>query len=307
MSRRCAALALILMGCSSARADWGRSDETPYSCDAIAVGPQLATVDAGVIAPWRELASSAAADPAWRSRVQAEVRRKLPAEMSTEARVRLQHQLLRVAEHIDGMRRERAQAAAWSKVHAEVMGLVRATAPTSAELSALGAGAKPQVSAILGERITERATQSCASGRSIHVITNHGLLAFRPLRAGATRALVAQIVAFDTEGAPHITPLVDGMELRLGDTAASPACVIHANDDGTLRAATHATIEEHRPFVVRSASGVRCAGCHRDGHAIKARDLTSAEAAEIDILRDGQVDQLASELWKRLSERAPGR
>jgi hypothetical protein len=278
---------------------------TPYSCEAIAVGPQLAKVDGGIVAPWRELASGAVEDRAWLSRVQAVARRRLPAAMGTEARVRLQHQLLRIAVRIDAVRRDPARAPVWSNAYAEVMALARAIAPTSAELRALGDGARPQVSAILGDRITDRATQSCGSGRSIHVIHGGGLLAFRPLRAGTTRALVAQLVAFDTAGAPHITPLVDGLELRLGDAVSSPACVIHANDDGTLRAATLASIEEHPPFVARSGGGVGCAGCHRDGNTMNARDLTAAEAAEIDVVRDHQVDRLASALWARLSERMP--
>jgi hypothetical protein len=119
------------------------------------------------------------------------------------------------------------------------------------------------------------------------------------------RALVAQLVAFDPAGAPHVTPLVDGIELRLGDAVSSPACVIHAGDDGTLWTATHASLEEHPPFVTRRGNGVGCVRCHQDGNAMNARDLTAAETTKIDVLRDHQVDELARAMWAQLSERLP--
>lgn len=311
MSRLLAVLAMLVVaaGCSvsSARADLDSS--TPYSCEAITPRPQIAPVDPEIVAPWHELATIAVLDQAWLARVREVARRRLPPAMTTEERVRLQHQLLRIAERIDGYRRDPAHrwAWAWHQAHIEVMRLVRATAPSPGELAALGDGTRPRVSPILGKEVTERATQTCGSGQSIHVIVNRGLLAFRPLRAGATRALVAQLVAFDTEGTPHITPLVSGMELRLGDELSSPACVVHAADDGTLQPVALAAIHEQRPFVARSGSGVGCVGCHGEGNSMNARDLTRAAAAEIDVLRDRQVEHLAGQLWARLSEQLPDR
>src|SRR5439155_9557253 len=137
--------------------------------------------------------------------------------------VRIQYELLRVAERLDDTRwAGDAPDARVEQAQRSVMSRVRAVAPTPEQLDALGTSSHPDVEAILGSDITERATKTCTTGNLKHVTEYKGLLAFRPLRAGTTRALVAQLVAYDTNGAPHITPVVDGMELRLGNETSSP-------------------------------------------------------------------------------------
>ena len=217
-------------------------------------------------------------------------------------RVRVQHELLRVAQYLAYAGDAVQLAPAY--LESLVMQQVRAVAPTAAELAALGASRHPRVEGVLGGELTDRATRSCVAGRLVHVAAFHGLLAFRPLRAGSTRALVAELVAFDTDGAPHITPLVDGMELRLGDDTAAPACVVHADSDGALRPVPHDEIEDRPPFVAREGTGVGCKHCHRDANTMNARDLLVDEVAGIDRGRDAQVRELALQTWAMLAAKA---
>jgi hypothetical protein len=213
-----------------------------------------------------------------------------------EQRVRAQHELLELANRLD------ARGDAGHAARAIVMALVRASAPTADELATLGSSTEPRVDLIFGhELMWQRATQSCGTGSLIHVFAAGGLLAYRPVRAGDTHALVAQLVAFDRDGRPHITPLIEEVELRVGDGAAAPACVVQADeDDGTLHAMPFDELRERPPFVIRIGNGVGCANCHGDGHAIEAHDIAGAELARVDAARTRQVTVLATELWRRL-------
>jgi hypothetical protein len=300
MSKPFVVALLAVAGCVPS-AEAGGEASTPYSCEGLVAKRQIARVDGALITPWRELAEAPVIDTFWVARVQAQSSVALPAAITTEERVRLQYQMLRVAEHIDNYRHTYPWSA-WRTTHESVLAAIHKVAPTAFELDALGAGAHPQVSAILGDNITERATKTCAEGNSIHARNFHGSLAFRPLRAGSTRALVSQIVAFDTEGKPHITPLVEGMELRLGEDTSSPACVIQAADNGVLELAEREDIHEHAPFVVRRGDdGVGCNQCHRGPNTMRARDLNAFETIEIDRARDAQVHELANARWLRLT------
>jgi hypothetical protein len=198
--------------------------------------------------------------------------------------------------------RERRARPLYQAVHQSLMHRILALAPPKEDFAQLGAASRPHLQAILGPEsgIIERATRTCGSGNSVHASRFGGTLAFRPLRNETTRALVAQIVAFDNEGIPHITPLVEGIELRRGFTAEAPACVVQARPDGTLRVAAHREIEEHLPFVEKHGGGMTCNRCHRTAKDVGARDLSVQEVIAVDRLRDAQVDGLANQLWKRL-------
>lgn len=289
-------LVLALAGCSSATAS--ELTGTTYSCDAIAVAAQP-SVDHGVVGPWRALADAPAADAPWVGRVQALARQPLPA-LPVAERVRLQHQLLRVARRLESGRADNPAWRGWEPARAGVVAAIRAVAPAAGELATLGDGAHPAIAAVLGADITERATRGCTTGDLAHVNAADGLLAFRPLRAGTTRALVAQLVAIDRDGAPHITPLVDEIELRVGDdTAASPACVVEAGDDGVLRTVAHAELHDH-PFVTRRGAGVGCVDCHA-GTKTRGYDVPAAAVPDYDRARTGQVERLAGRLWLQLA------
>ena len=58
-----------------------------------------------------------------------------------------------------------------------------------------------------------------------HQDVNQDLVAFLPVLAGPRRALIAQLVAIDRDGEPHLTPVVGGLELRAGPAVDAPACV----------------------------------------------------------------------------------
>ena len=303
MTTRFAALAVgavALAGCTiaDAHADWETtSDVTPYRCDGLVPAAQTASADPSIAAPWRALADDTVTDPTgWIATVAA-----MPAAApsgTTEERVRLQHQLLRVAARLERYASYVPATPHAAETRAAIMKLVTAVAPSARELDALGDAAHPQVAAVLGADPVERSTRNCGSGSLIHVSHFGGLLAFRPLRSGTTHALVAQIVAFDPAGAPHITPLVDDIELRRGDGTSAAACVVAAGDDGILRTVGQADLEDTQ-FVHRRGSGVTCVGCHHTDNAFAARDVTdAAELSEIDRARFGQVNRLAARTFE---------
>lgn len=215
-----------------------------------------------------------------------------PAEGAVAARVRLQHHLLELA--------PRVPAGAPRGV---VLAVARELAPSDDELASLGDPEQPRVAAVLGPMafVVQRATATCGTGNSIHNIYNHGLLAFRPLRAGTTRALVAQLVAFDGEGHPHETPLVDAIELRVGDTAAAPACVVEAGSDGVLHATPLAELDARPPFVMRAGDGIGCSNCHSGNNTMNARDIAGDELARVDALRTRQIEQLGEGFWQSIA------
>jgi hypothetical protein len=294
---------LGLTGCSLAAADasYTAGNVTPYACDALIAADENARTDPGILAPWTVLAGVHQVDSAWVARVQALADEPLPA-LTVEERVRLQHRMLLVARELDKARRDNPAWLGWRIALADVMTRIEAIAPTGDELASLGRGTRPHVATILGraEDLIERATQTCDHGGSKHVRATGGVLAFRPLRAGTTRALVSQIVAFDATGKPHITPLVEGAELRFGSDDRAAACVVRAGDDGVLRAVAYADLHTDSRFVQRRGDGVGCAGCHRG--SVRARDLGADEVPAIDAARDAQVERLAESLWTRLSD-----
>lgn len=294
-----AVLLAALASCTAA--DAGVDHSTPYDCTGLpptsAPGPRDPALET-----WHGLATAHERDLAWLLDVQVAASTALP-HMSVEDRVRVQHELLVVGHELDGIRRSGAHRELANAVAADVTSLALKIAPTAAQLDALGASAHPRVAAILGDDIAERATRTCGTGNLVHVRYSGGLLAYRPLRAGSTRALVAQLVAIDTDGKAHITPLVDGMELRLGERVDAPACVVRSGGDGVLRPVAYAAIEEHGPFVRKQGSGLGCINCHATENAMAARDLTTAlELHEVDAARDGQVERLASGTWAVMAQ-----
>jgi|SRR5688572_5856284 len=301
-------LLLVLMA-SVAQAGGRAAVTTPYSCSDITVAPQRARANAALIAPWRELATATRTDAVWLAKLYAQLSRKLP-DITTEERVWLQHYLLRISERLAG----RIELPAWAQWLADqftsdafadertqarlrVVALVRAIAPTTEEIAALGAGDKPAVAPVLGNELVQRATVTCGTGSLVHVAVHHGLLAFRPLRAGNTRALVSQLVAFDRDGTPHVTPIVEGIEMRQSDDGRSNACVVRAGADGTLHAEHYEALVEHPPFVLKHGPGVTCINCHFAPDSLGVRDISGDELRRIDALRAKQVTDLAGHLW----------
>ncbi|HEY5926421.1 MAG TPA: hypothetical protein VIV11_32265 [Kofleriaceae bacterium] len=311
MTKRLGLLLLLVASVAHAGRRGGAPIATPYSCGDITVAPQTARVDSAVMAPWRALATAKQTGPAWLMAVHAQLSRKLP-RITTEERVWLQHYLLQINQRLDGS----IELPAWAqwlkeqlaadpygdareRARLRVVTLVRAIAPTAAQIAALGDGAQPAVAPVLGTALTQRATVTCGSGTLVHVAVHSGLLAFRPLRAGNTRALVSQLVAFDRDGQPHVTPIVDAIEMRQSDDGRSNACVVRAGDDGTLHAEHFDELVEHPPFVMKTGTGVGCIGCHFAPDSLGARDINGDELRRIDALRAQQVTELATHFWLR--------
>ena len=280
--------------CSIAEA--GGAQETPYRCEGIVAAPQAPDLDPAVLAPWKELASAYDTNLVWAFRVQRLAIADVP-RLTTRGAIHLQHQMLRIAQRLDGLRR---YDAFYQPAHALVMRQILLVAPPPSAFAELD-GSHPNVQAILGpaDGIVERATSTCGEGNSVHASYFRGLLAFRPLRTSTARALVAQIVAIDNAGTPHITPVVEGIEMRVGPDGVA-ACVIQAAPDGRLYPAVHAQIEQHAPFVMRHGDGVTCNRCHRNGEQVGAYDVAEGALADIDRKRNDQVDHLAKQLWKSL-------
>lgn len=109
-----------------------------------------------------------------------------------------------------------------------------------------------------------------------HDMVARFLLAFRPIRAGGTRAIFGRIIAFDRAWRPHITALVARVELRGGTTPTAPACVVKLDpkrlrcDTGRMRPLHVVELPSHRfgsGFLRSSAVPGRagCDGCHGPG------------------------------------------
>lgn len=287
-------LLLAAAACSTAEA----GKVATYDCDGIRVGAQTPDIDPAVLGPWKRLAAVHDVTPGYAADAQLLAMTKLPP-LSMRGRIHLQHQMLNVARRLDHARRSNAS---YRLSHQMVMTRILAIAPSKEDFAMLGSSAHPHVQPILGPAsgIVERATRTCGEGNGIHASYFGGLLAFRPIRVDSTRALVAQIVAFDDEGTPHITPIVEGMEIRRGFNGDAPACVIQTRADGTLYPAKLAQVEEHEPFVTKTGDGVGCNRCHGNGNGVGARDLTGDQVGDVDRKRDRQVGELATRLWNSL-------
>ncbi len=103
---------------------------------------------------------------------------------------------------------------------------------------------------------------------TMHGRLNLEMMYFRPVLAGQKRAVLGQLLAFDTDGKPHLTPIVDDLELRASADPMSAACVAELDladllcTNSGLVAVTPA-LHARTHFFRRTTSGeVECNGCH---------------------------------------------
>jgi hypothetical protein len=102
----------------------------------------------------------------------------------------------------------------------------------------------------------------------MHASLNMDMMYFRPVLAGTTRAVIGQLIAFDTAGAAHLTPIISDLEMRASAEPTSAACVMELDLVDLLCAppgirvvdpTTHPTTH----FFRRTTSGeLECNGCH---------------------------------------------
>ncbi len=180
------------------------------------------------------------------------------------------------------------------EVAMEARALVRWLALPPVVLDAIGSEPEAGLAFYVGPRAewVERRGPSCGDAPLVHEYKNRGALAYRPLRTGRVRALVAQRVAIDSRGIPHVTPLVAQVEMRGGISDGAPACALefdpHALAAGRpagLRAQALAELS-HPPFVMAKDGAATCYGCHADdGSRYGFEDVPAAEADALNLAR----------------------
>lgn len=179
--------------------------------------------------------------------------------------------------------------------------LVLKFAPDASVFDAIGTEPDPTVESWLGPREgwTERSTSFCSDGNLLlHDQILDGLVAFRPVRSGETRALLGQIIAFDSDGRAHVTPIVERVEMRRSLAVDAPACVAHLDLASAGSPRIVADVEALHPdtFVFRDGEGVGCAGCHSRNDVFRATDVPDVTAAQALLdARRGRVEKLATD------------
>ena len=180
--------------------------------------------------------------------------------------------------------------------------VVERFAATPQELEALGSVADVSVEGWLGPRRSwhDRKGEQCGDGRLLlHDRFFAGARAFRPIRTGAWRALVAQLVAIDTQGGAHVTPFVGQIELRRGLDPEAPVCIVHLDEEalrggapGGLRRAQLDRLAPTRLVQHASPGAIACMNCH-GGHGIgDFDDVPEEEAASLRMNRQSALVEL---------------
>ena len=286
----------------------------PYACASPAevYGPRVDVTAAGAeaIETMRALLHTDVSD-AW----QAEAERALemaawvtPDALTYRERVELQNLTFRVMRKLVSLVSKTGSPVA-AHLQAEGYEVISALALPAEELEVLGSEPESALEAWLGPRANwiERSTNRCGDGVLHHEKAYKGALAFHPLRAGDTRALVAQRIAWDTEGRAHVTPFIEKVELRHGFELTSSACIVApppaAATDVALRAVLYADIHEDKFVRKKPGATLGCNGCHRSATSFSAEDVRDpAEAAALTLSRHSNIESWAT---SRLSELEP--
>jgi hypothetical protein len=191
-----------------------------------------------------------------------------------------------------------ALAASAPEAAPEAIEVVLTLAPPPASFAALPAEHDVEIAALLGGDIVERRTERCGEGALMHEYSSRGAHAFRPVRQGDRRALLAYLVGFDSEGGAHVTPYLAHAELRVGLEHGGPACVIERTPALSGPAQLHAVAFEELPetsFIRPSGDDqVNCETCH--AHAVRAFDVSDAgEAADLRAARHALLEPMAED------------
>ena len=270
---------VVLAWASVARAG-GLVEGTPYGCGFVkgagAPLPRVQQEDAATLAI-RELAEVVAhPTDAAMERALLHVSALDMNKLGVHERIVLQNQLLQLD---------------WSSrpadIAMEARAVVRWLALPAVVLDAFGSEPESGLAAYLGPREgwVERQGPRCGSAPLVHEYRNRGALAYRPMRNGKLRALVAQRVALDSLGIPHVTPLIAQVEMRSGLGNGTAACALEF-DPGALAAGRPAGLRalplaelDHPPFVVARNGAATCYGCHGNGSELPGfEDVVGAEA-----------------------------
>jgi hypothetical protein len=180
------------------------------------------------------------------------------------------------------------------------------------ELESLGMAPARELDGWIGprERWVDRKGGACGDGRLLlHDRFFHGLRAFRPLRVGNRRVLVSQLVALDTEGQPHLTPVIGQIEIRRGLGPDAAACVVELSADALRSGAASGLRVRDVNDLGRSrfvgqvgARSVGCVACH-DGHGPgDFEDVAAEERLPLRANRTAASLKLAEEVARPLFE-----
>ena len=218
-----------------------------------------------------------------------------PSSLDVQERVVAQNAVLRIGVRSMGGRESDAR----NDIARDCARLVARLALPAAALVELGDAPTPEVERWLGPRdrwLDKRPFTRPLMHDGVFMYS----MAFRPLQAGHVRAMMGQLVAIDTDGLAHVTPVVGKIELRRGRAHAAPACVL-VRDPRLARCGVPAGLRavlslDHLPkntFFARVGPGrVGCESCHGGSSPF---NLSLYDAGDADSqMRDQRASFLAS-------------
>ncbi|HWO20199.1 MAG TPA: hypothetical protein VNO30_15630 [Kofleriaceae bacterium] len=237
----------------------------PRSGAGCAVQPEVPPAAAGLLdAAGRLLAYQAlhhAPGDRWASlRAAIDGAAKLPIDdkLAAEARIVLQNAALRIAIYAS-----REQQAALVRAALALADKLALPASTLDRLGRDPLGLQHWLGPMATWRHRDR-----RNAMTLHAGLNLQMMYFRPVLAGTKRAVFGQLLAFDTAGKPHLTPIVDDLEMRASADPESVACVAELDLVDLLCSRIGLVVVEpashpQTHFFRRTASGeVECNDCH---------------------------------------------
>jgi hypothetical protein len=315
-------LAVLVTAVGPARAD----DTVTYDCSAypapdhLRIHPAIIAVDAVVKHRWTSTRHHFDGMAAWVDRVVAALRAVGATDLATltiDDRIELQGLLYDLARRLAFDEHRWWNPAGGLNGLARRAGtLIRAVAPSRDALVALGREPSDELARWIGPRSTwvERATigelSRAGDGKLFHEHVSRELVAFRLIRSGSRRTLLAQRVAFDRTGRAHVTPQLSSLELRDGMDVDAPACVAHDHDGaleavafGDLKRAIVDDVYGRVGFIHVTERGVGCKSCHRTADSIPISDVVDrARAAAIVDVRYRRVEVEAERMLGEISK-----
>ena len=239
-------------------------EATTAACDD-APTPLSRLVEASENDPWSRIEGPDDADWAlWRDGVRAAASLE-PSALDVDERIVAQNALLRIGVRSLGGRESDAR----NDITRDCADLVARLALPASTLAGLGDAPTPEIDRWLGPRdrwLDKRPFARPLMHDGVFVYS----MAFRPFQVGHARAMMGQLVAIDTDGLAHVTPVVGKIELRRGRAHSAPACVL-VRDPRLVRCGVAAGMRavrslDHLPkntFFARVGSGrVGCESCH---------------------------------------------
>jgi len=154
------------------------------------------------------------------------------------------------------------------------LGVVKALALPAADLDRLGADPTPRLEAWLGPRASW--CEEWIGDASFHRSLYRSTLVFRAVHAGDVRAVFGQLVAIDTSGKAHLTPIVAHVEMARGHGPEARACILELDastqegESGARLVAQGAAELLPSPLFMVDGDARVCGTCHTPGRTMSA-------------------------------------